>query len=214
MYLAQLSNDYNLASAFYIMADKYADPFSNRGYDIDSPWISNVIHKLQERGFEIGLHPSYFTYDDPTRLALEKSRLDSVLGYSCYGGRQHFLRFKVPDTWRHWEQVGLKYDSTMTYADHEGFRCGTCHAYKPFDLEADREIDLWEIPLIVMDGTLLQYRNLEPSQGEEIIYNLAHRCKDVEGTFTLLWHNTSLQGEWAPWGDMYERVVKKLSEMI
>ena len=85
---------------------------------------------------------------------------------------------------------------------------------KTFDLEADREIDLWEIPLIVMDGTLLHYRNLKPSQGEEIIYNLAHRCKGVEGTFTLLWHNTSFQGEWALWGDMYNSVVRNLSEII
>ena len=165
------------------------------------------------QGFEIGFHPGYDTFNDPERLAEEKDRLDAVLGKTQYGGRQHFLRFQVPNTWRHWEQIGLTYDSTMTYADHEGFRCGTCHPFRPFDVEQNRELDLWEWPLIVMDGTLRQYRGLTPEQGQARILELARRCKQVGGTFTLLWHNSSLGGEWRPWAEVYRRVVGVLAEM-
>ena len=111
-------------------------------------------------------------------------------------------------------QVGLAYDSTMTYADHEGFRCGTCHPFHPFDTAQDRELDLWEVPLVVMDGTLCNYRDLTTEQGAARILELARRCKQVEGTFTLLWHNSSITGSWEEWFDMYARVLKRISQML
>ncbi|MGI6455407.1 MAG: hypothetical protein ACOX5R_07245 [bacterium] len=86
--------------------------------------------------------------------------------------------------------------------------------FKPFDIEQNRELDIVEIPLIVMEGTLRNYRNLTPEEGEERILTLAKRCKQVNGTFTLLWHNTSLQGDWKPWAEMYRRVLPQLAEMV
>lgn len=210
--LAELSRRYGIVGdAFYFMA---AEPgTADSGYDVASPEVRRCIEWLCEQGFEIGLHPGYHTLNDPERLAEEKARLDAVLEETKYGGRQHYLRFQVPDTWRHWEQVGLAYDSTMTYACHEGFRCGTCHRFRPFDVQQDRELDLWEWPPIVMDATLRKYRGLTPEQGEARILELARRCRQVEGTFTLLWHNSSLDGEWRPWAEMYQRVVGRLAEM-
>lgn len=211
-FLAELSHEHGLGNdAFYFMADEPGSP-DNR-YDVTSPLVRQCIEDLREQGFEIGFHAGYDTFNDLERLAEEKARLDAVLGETRYGGRQHYVRFQVPNTWRHWEQVGLSYDSTMTYADHEGFRCGTCHPFRPFDVEQNRELDLWEWPLIVMDGTLHDYRGLTPEQSEARILKLARRCKQVEGTFTLLWHNSSLDGEWRPWAEVYPRVVRVLAIM-
>jgi hypothetical protein len=210
--LAEISKSNALGKdAFYFMA---VDPNSpDCSYDPASPLVCGSIQDLCKEGFEIGLHAGYDTLSNPQRLAEEKARLDAVLGSTQYGGRQHYLRFQVPQTWRHWEQVGLICDATMGYADHEGFRCGTCHAFRPFDLEEDRELDIWEQPLIVMDQTLRRYRRLSPEQGEAQILKLAERCKRVDGTFTLLWHNSSLGREWGRWRDTYQRVVAKLAQM-
>jgi len=210
--LAELSKAYGFSNdAFYFMA---ADPGPfDQGYDIQAPFVRECIETLLQGGFEIGLHPSYKTFGEPVRLLEEKARLDAVLGYSEYGSRQHYLRCQVPDTWRHWEQAGFAYDSTMTYADRAGFRCGTCHPFRPFDLHQNRELDLWEIPLIVMEGTLIHYRHLTPQQAEQRILELAKRCCQVEGTFTLLWHNTSLYQNWMAWRTTYERVLKQLMEL-
>jgi len=212
-HLARLSRECGLGDdAFYFMADG-PGPFGC-GYDPASSLIRRCIEDLRKQGFEIGFHAGYHTFSDPEQLAKEKARLDAVLGETRYGGRQHFVRFQVPDTWRHWEEVGLAYDSTMTYADHEGFRCGTCHPFRPFDVEQNREMDLWEVPLIVMDGTLRDYRALTPEQGGKRILELAERCRQVEGTFTLLWHNSSLGREWQPWAEVYRRAVKALRDML
>ncbi len=209
--LAEISRRYAMDSAFYFMA---ADPGPyDSGYDPASRPVREAIRGLQNFGFEIGFHAGYETLGDPYRLAEEKSRFDAVLGRSRYGGRQHFLRFRVPDTWRQLEQLGLAYDSTMTFAGHEGFRCGTCHSYRPFDIDANRVLDIQELPLIAMDGTLRKYRRLTPAEAERCVSQLAKRCRAVEGTFTLLWHNSSLSGEWASWASSYESMVMNLSVM-
>jgi hypothetical protein len=212
-WLAELSRRCGLEnSAFYFMTD--GPDRVGAGYNLDDPLLQPVFDNLYDNNFEIGLHPGYDTYDDPIRLAAEKDQLESVSGRWVKGGRQHFLRFKVPDTWRHWEQVGMEYDSTVGYADHEGFRCGTCHPFKPFDIEQNRVINLTEIPLIVMDGTLCDYRDMSPEQGMKRILGLAEKCKQVEGVFTLLWHNSSFQGRWRGWAPMYQNVIKTLTDNL
>ncbi|MEM1953248.1 MAG: polysaccharide deacetylase family protein [Candidatus Caldarchaeum sp.] len=208
--LADLSEQHGFRSAFYFMAAQRSSLDS--GYDPCAKPVQQLISDLRQRGHEAGFHPGYQTFANPERFYQEKQRMDAALGESRYGGRQHYLRFQVPETWRLWEEVGLAYDSTVGYADHEGFRCGTCHPFQPFDIARNRPLDLWEIPLIVMDGTLKQYRNLTPEQGEERILILAQRCKAVNGTFTLLWHNTSLYDDWEPWGHMYQRILPKLAQ--
>ncbi len=209
--LAGLTRKYGMESAFYMMAASPGIP--DNDYDLDSPLVRCCIADLQRRGFEMGFHPSYHTLNNPARLAAEKARLDALLGSTHYGGRQHFLRFEAPFTWQHWEQVGLTYDSTLGYADYEGFRCGTCHPFRPFDVTLNRELHLEEWPLIVMDGTLYRYRRLEPQQGQARMLELAQRCRQVEGVFTLLWHNSSLCGDWRPWVDTYEQTLERLASL-
>jgi len=200
--LARLSKENNMNSAFYFKTADYSNYDS--GYVIED-YVKECIWCLQELGFEIGFHPGYYTYKNYDKFIEEKERLDDILGFSSYGGRQHYLRFDVNSTWKFWEQAGLKYDSTVGYAEHEGFRCGTCHPFKPFDIDEDRELDIIEIPLIVMDGTLQTYRKLSPEEGLDSIINLMNRCRDVEGVFTLLWHNTSIGRGWDEW---FEKVYK------
>jgi len=65
--------------------------------------------------------------------------------------------------------------------------------------------------LMVMDRALHYYRYLTPQQGEARILQLARRCKRVEGTFSLCWHNSSLDGPWWGWAQVYERVVRALA---
>jgi len=209
--LSDLSLQYGMKSAFHFMAATASS--YDIGYDVFSPHVKRCIRELQLRGHEIGFHASYRSLNDLSRLAAEKAKLDAAAGTTSHGGRQHYLRFQVPYTWRHWEQLKFTYDSTMGYADHEGFRCGTCYSYRPFDIQANREINLWERPLIVMDATLWHYRNFTPSDGLRKIIGLALQCKQVRGTFILLWHNTSLKKEFGPWIGTYERALKTLSTM-
>ncbi len=207
--LASISETSGFRSAFYFMA---AGPgFHESDYQLSSPQIRRCIRDLRLRGHEIGFHAGYRTAEDPIRFAEEKNAFQHSIGITPQGGRQHYLRFRVPQTWRLWDMQGFIYDSSMGYAGYEGFRCGTCHPFHPFDLDQQRELSLLEYPLIVMDQTLQRYRSLSPQQAKERIMLLANRCKQVGGVFTILWHNTSLSGHWLPWRNMYQAVVTQLA---
>ena len=112
------------------------------------------------------------------------------------------------------QAAGLEYDESYCFSEHEGFRCGTCYPYTVFDVQQDRELDFSELPLIVMDTTLRVYRKLSAAEGFESILKLAHTCQKVNGTFTMLWHNTCLDREWREWGEHLPHWVRTLSEMV
>ena len=107
------------------------------------------------------------------------------------------------------------YDDTLGYADHEGFRCGTCHEYPLYDLKKDQPLTVIERPLIAMDATLMEYRGLTCADSLKILKQLFLRCYAVEGDFVLLWHNDSLFREWEPWFEqVYRPFIKWAAERL
>jgi hypothetical protein len=183
-----------LASAFYVMTGG-THPVHDPGYPVDDPWLLRVLGGIEARGHEIGIHPSYGTHDDADALGAEVERLRETTGVEPRGGRQHFLRFAVPSTWRNWEAAGLAYDSTLGFSAAPGFRCGTCYEYPVFDLEERRRLELVERPLIAMEVSLLDYQGLEPEQAASEMARLRETCRAFDGDFVFLWHNNRLTTE-------------------
>lgn len=161
------------------------------GYDPRHPKVRRLIDWLRERGVESGVHAGYRSFRSPERLRREVAVLREVLGDQPLGGRQHYLRW-CPETWIHWENCGLSYDSSVGYADRIGFRAGTCFPYRPWLLALNRQADLLEIPLLVMDRTLLEYMNLTAAEAFAAVQDCLGRCRAVGGVFTTLWHNNNL----------------------
>ena len=121
----------------------------------------------------------------------------------------HFLRWQHPITLYGWEKANMHYDSTMGYADHAGFRCGTCHEYTAFDPLGDREIDLRIQPLIAMEHTVISKNYMGLGLGEEAFnkfIKLKNTCKIFSGTFSLLWHNNQLATKSER--DLYSSIIK------
>ena len=83
-------------------------------------------------------------------------------------------------------------DSTLGYAEQEGFRCGTAHDFPVFDLRSRRQLRLREQPLLAMDVTFAQYQGCSPVQTLERLCGLRDEVQRFGGDFTLLWHNSSL----------------------
>lgn len=162
-------------------------------YPIESPDIQSLLEKVIDRGHEIGFHPSYKTAIDGHLWRKEFERLKACLrGHDVQGGRQHFLQFHVPTTWRYWSENGLEYDSTFSFADHAGFRCGTCYEYPVFDLIKRMELPLKERPLIIMDRTVIDklYMNLGSTPDAlNFMMDMKKQCMQYGGDFVVLWHN-------------------------
>ena len=176
-------------------------------YDIFGAQAAHLIRTITEKGGEIGLHGSYYSYDHTSRLNKERLYLENVAECRISQGRQHYLRFDIRTTPTVWQNGGIINDYTIGYAEREGFRCGTCHPYPLYDIANDRPLQVTEHPLIAMDGTFLQYRKFTPEQALQKIRQLHATCNAVEGDFILLWHNTLVWREYLPW---YEGVFMQL----
>jgi hypothetical protein len=184
-----VTQEHKLESAVYWMASPRS--LRDSGYDPRHRKIRKLIDWLREHGVECGVQPGYSTFRSPERLRREIKVLREILGDGPLGGRQHYLRW-CPDTWIHWEMCGLAYDSTLAYADHIGFRAGTCIPYRPWLLSLNRPANLLEIPLLVMDRTLLGYMKLTEEMSVESVRRCVDRCRRVGGVFTMVWHNNTL----------------------
>jgi hypothetical protein len=177
------------------------------GYDPRHPAILSMIANFQQMGVELGIHPSYQSFDSPAKFRREVSALKQLLELGSVGGRQDFLRWG-PETWLAWEEQGIAYDASVGFAEHVGFRAGTCHPYRPWLLEPGREAKLLEIPLIAMDSTLLGYMNLQEEAALEKVRDCIASCRAVGGVFSLVWHNTRIMNPRHRW--LYIQILDSL----
>jgi hypothetical protein len=165
-------------------------------YQIDRLGIRRLMRRIHERGHELGFHGSYESFKDPAKIrrefnCLTRTAEEEGIVQPHWGGRQHYLRWEGPTTWQAYADAGLAYDSTLTYADQAGFRCGTCYEFPVFNLLTRQPLKLFERPLVVMDGTLYKcnYMRLSDPEALQTVATLSRSCMNYKGDFTLLWHN-------------------------
>ncbi|GAA3902601.1 hypothetical protein GCM10022228_11230 [Halomonas cibimaris] len=201
------SEKHGLTSAFYFICGQ-THPTKDALYNIEDEPIRHLIRRIHDRGHEVGLHPSYNTYQSPKLIAGEAKRLRAVCAeegveQDIWGGRMHYLRWETPTTLNAWNDAGMNYDSTLGYADRPGFRCGTCHEYSSFDALSQQPLSLRIRPLIVMECSVMapQYLGLGASNAAlDKFFQLKSKCHSARGCYTVLWHNSEL----------YSSAIKKL----
>ena len=195
--IMELSEKKNLTSTFFFIAD-HSDPEHDGDYDLRHPLLRRLMRNIRSRGHEIGVHFSYGTFRSASQTEkeygmLRKACADEGISQNTWGSRQHYLRWETPDTFGNLDQAGIDYDSTLSYADAAGFRCGTCYEYPVFHVRDRRRLNLKERPLLVMECTVIDERYMKLGTGEEafsFMKGIKDMCRRFSGDFTLLWHNT------------------------
>jgi len=205
-YLMDISEKYNLRSRFYFMSG--GETIHDNNYSVWSPNTLRIFQRIKDRGHVIGFHPSFNSYNNAALWKLEKERLEQAVGMPVSEGRQHYLRFEVPATWRIWNNERMQLDSTLGYADREGFRCGCCYGYPVFDILERSQMKLIEFPLIVMEDTFVSYQRMNPVKMLNKILFLISKVKKYQGVFVLLWHNSSFHlPMWQNYTRVYEQIL-------
>ena len=182
-------------------------------YDKNPSWKTreyrDLINKMSAK-YKTGLHPSYYASDNYKMFKMELVRLRTILDKEVTSSRYHFIRLVTPASYRQLANAGIAEDYSMGYPEEPGFRAGIARPYMFYDVLDDKPVNLRIVPFQVMDGTLYNYRNLEPEASVEIILKLINETRKAGGLFVSLWHNTSLldSQEWRPWRSVFETMLK------
>ena len=121
------------------------------------------------------------------------------------------MKLRFPETYQNLLKVGILEDYSMGYADDIGFRAGIATPFYWYDLENEQATALKIHPFAVMEVTMQQYLQLSPEEAVEQVKPLIAATKAVGGTFSTLWHNSTLSNieEWEGWRKVYEKIIKE-----
>lgn len=194
-------NKYNAKSSFYFLS--LASNETDYNYDILK--IPEVFDEISKNNGEIGLHGGHLAYNNISKIKQERDKLEAAIGKPINGYRNHYLHFDTPLTWEYLNDLNFKYDTTYGYADCVGFRNGMCHPFNPYSLKKNTFLNVFEVPLIIMDCTLWGYMRLNENEQLIICKKLIDKVKQNSGAVSLLWHNTQMQGHE---GQLYNSILK------
>lgn len=207
----EIQQRYHIPLIYFFLVGDY--DLHDKSISIHNRRFQGLIKSMADHA-TIGLHPSYASNKNPEKIKVELNRLTQLLHKEIHLSRQHFLKLKFPETYRHLTEYEIREDYSMGYASDIGFRAGTSNAFYFYDLEKENETILKVHPFAVMDSTLKYYMRVQPSKVMHIIKPLIEEVKKVNGTFVLLWHNEAFSGQkqWQGWENLYEDIVKEAIE--
>lgn len=198
---------YKLRPIYFILLGDYAD--NDKNISPENHKFRSLIKNLADHA-EVGIHPSYESNKNKNQLQKEVKRLSSILNSEIAKSRQHFLKLRLPDTYRNLIELDITNDYTMGYANQIGFRAGICTPFNFYDIDLETETQLKIHPFAVMDATLKYYMKVEPQNALSHVKPLIDEVRAVNGVFISLWHNETLSNDkvWRGWMNVYEEIVK------
>lgn len=186
-------------------------------YSLRARRTQRAICSVLASGSAIGLHASYQAGECPRLIAEERRCLERIVGSPIVRNRHHYLRWREPADSAEVASAGIKWDSSLGYADVAGFRLGVCHPIPLFDPIHNCLLGIEEHPLLAMDTTLSSqfYMGLDQERAFHHVLDLAKRTHQYCGEFVLLWHNTSIAGTAGGYHRaLYARILTSLSELL
>jgi hypothetical protein len=151
--------------------------------------VKQMLCKLVELGFEVGVHGSFGTQNSAELLLSETKGIELSIGCPVYTNRQHYLRYDCKETPSVHQAVGIATDSSIGFNTGIGFRSGTSFPHFVWDSASSEYTNVLEIPLVVMDTALIDAAGcFDRANGLNRVLDLMHATRRVGGCLTLNWH--------------------------
>ncbi|HXR85212.1 MAG TPA: polysaccharide deacetylase family protein [Hanamia sp.] len=191
---------------FFLLSDKTK---YDRNLNYQNDVMKDLISRIKEFS-EFGIHPSFYSSVSSEKILIEKERLENISGRKITKSRQHFLKFKLPDTYNSLLSAGITEDYSMGFSKLPGFRAGTCKPFYFYDLKSEKTTDLKIFPVTFMEGTLMN--DLQPEDASQKISQLLKEVSNVGGTFISLWHNhtVSKTREYLAWRNVHQKMIDEV----
>ena len=202
--ILSLEKKHNIRSTFFFLSSSIpSKKIKNADFDIESSAVQSILKQITDSSFEVGLH---MPASDEGFSKEELNKQLKKLKTATIGNRHHYLALQQHQL-SEFENTNLKYDSSLGFAEHIGFRHGIAYPFYPFNFKESKAFNTLEIPLLAMDRTLesASYMNCTPTEAQNQLMELAKTVQSVNGTFGLLWHNTFLfSDKYKAWHSVFE----------
>ncbi|MHB1018005.1 MAG: polysaccharide deacetylase family protein, partial [Coriobacteriia bacterium] len=175
-------------SAFYFLAGK-------RGLYGPRYGLNAIDEAMQSipPGWVAGIHYSYYSYLQDDAFTRDMADLKALIGHPPVSGRAHYLRHDPGRSPAFLARFGLGIDESLGYPDAVGYRAGIAGPYEVPGVKLPDGSPMIEMPLVVMDGPLLDYDD-PLGTFERLLRHLTH----VGGALSLLTHPGTMDNPQRP----------------
>ncbi len=188
--LQEIESKYGAKSTFFFLNESIQPKLTNwksielgyGRYSINEPKVTSKIKELDNEGWDVGMHGSYYSYNNFELLKQEKDILENIVGHEVLGTRQHHLNNQIPTTWEYHQKLGFKYDSSVGIKHQVGFDERFTCPFCPF------ENSFTVFPVVLMDSYLIGITK-DIKEGEKIIVRLIEESIDKNTVLTVIWHH-------------------------
>ena len=207
--LDKLHKSHQSAPIYFFLVGDYDGKY-DKNISFRSPAFRQLIQSVAAK-YEVGLHPSYQSNENKTLVAVQKQRLEEIIGLKVTRSRQHFLKLSLPSTYQQLLANKIYTDFSMGYAEAIGFRASVAVPFFWYDLTSESVTNLKIHPFCAMDVTLRNYLKLSPQAALGELRALKAATEQVGGTFSFIWHNSSFYTSegWAGWAATHEQIQAK-----
>jgi peptidoglycan/xylan/chitin deacetylase (PgdA/CDA1 family) len=212
---------YGFKSTFFFASrnrfNKHANFREDVPYDIEHNSFDIIFNQMNEFGFEVGLHASYYAKNNKEMLKEEIEKLERISNRKLVGNRHHFWQIgSHPEkTLQSHTQSGLVYDSSLAFNDAPGYRRNVALPYLLFDKELNQAINNMQIPTFMMDSNFMlnpEFREEEASNQAKHYINQLH---SIGGVGAIDWHvrtSSTNSPRFKKWGEVYLQILEHLSK--
>jgi hypothetical protein len=196
---------------FLLMAEQRSE--YDKNLPPDHPAQQELIRSLSNWS-DLALHPSWRSASDFDLLEKEKKDLEGLVHRSILASRQHYIRFRLPQTYRNLMVAGFQADYSMGYGSINGFRASTARSFEWYDLERDQVTSLRVHPFCYMEANSYYEQRDTIEEAAQEWEKLEESVRGTGGTFITIWHNTQLgtQARFSGWRDRYARWLRALPD--
>lgn len=193
---------------FFLVASKQV------GYDKNTPTHVKAFRELIEyyaQTYKTGIHPSWQSGDDTSLLLEEKEWLEAVADIPIIRSRQHYIRFHLPESYRHLIKAGIEKDFSMGYGSINGFRASVCSSFAWYDLQQETATSLLIYPFCFMDSNSFYEQKDTPQEAYAELVRYHEQIRKLNGMMISIWHNFVLgtDSHFAGWREMFELFMRE-----
>jgi hypothetical protein len=204
----------NLPFVFFLLCSTAHNRY-DQPVDIHSPVFKMLVKQIEAKAL-VGIHPSFFSSNDLVKMQQEISDLRTIINKPVTRSRQHYLRIKFPETYRHLIAAGIDEDFSLGYSEEPGFRAGTCKPFLWYDLEKESTTKLKLFPISFLEISFKEHYLKDFEGAWQQMVGIMQTVKEFSGHLMPVWHNHSIAGwgMYEGWTANYKRMIKWIQENI